>query len=46
MGFERLDEIHSFFVNAFDYLEFLPIRDERLYNKKFLLGLRKKGTMV
>lgn len=42
LGFERLDELHSFFVNAFDYLEFLPIRNEHLYSEKFLAELRKK----
>jgi hypothetical protein len=42
LGFEQLDELHSFFVYAFDYLEFLPIRDERLHSEKFLAELRKK----
>jgi hypothetical protein len=42
LGFERLDEVHSFFSYILDYLEFLPIREESLYSEKFLKELRKK----
>jgi len=42
LGFQRLDDIHSFFADIFDDLEFLPIKDESLYSEKFLKELREK----